>query len=71
MENIINSLQENNLYLVIFGILAVYLVFSIIKKLVKFVLIAAILIIGYLAWLHWTGADDSRKEAPETTEQSS
>lgn len=65
MENILNSLQGNTTYLVLFAGLAIWLVFSIIKKVVKLILIAAILFLAYLAWLHWTGQETSTPDAVE------
>ena len=55
MENLLNIILSNSLYMIIAGIALVIILFLLIKKLFKFLLYACILFIAFLAYVHYTG----------------
>ena len=57
MENIIEQLSSNPLYLGIGVVLAIILVYGIIKKVVKLIIILAIALIAFVGYLQFTGRD--------------
>ena len=57
MENIIEAITTNPVYLAIAVILAVIVVYGFIKKIIKLVLVTASIFILYIAYLHYTGKD--------------
>ena len=57
MENIIETITANPVYLAIAVILAVIVVYGFIKKIIKLVLVTASIFILYIAYLHYTGKD--------------
>ena len=57
IENIIISLTQNPVYLAIAVILAFIVVYGFIKKIIKLVLVAASILILYVAYLHYSGKD--------------
>ena len=57
MENIIEVITANPVYLAIAVILAVIVVYGFIKKIIKLVLVTASIFILYIAYLHYTGMD--------------
>ena len=68
MEHLINLILSSPLYQIIAAIIIIALVFFLIKKLFKLVLIAAVLFTGFLVYVHYTGGDvneviDNAKES--------
>lgn len=59
MDQIFNSLQENTLHMVLLAAVAIYLVFAILKRVIRIILIAGVILVVYLLYLHFNGADDS------------
>ena len=57
MENIIEAITHNPVYLAIAVILAVIVVYGFIKKIIKLVLVKASILVLYIAYLHFTGKD--------------
>tara|TARA_B100000809_G_scaffold214783_1_gene219727 strand:+ start:195 stop:500 length:306 start_codon:yes stop_codon:yes gene_type:complete len=57
MENIIEAITHNPVYLAIAVILAVIVVYGFIKKIIKLVLVTAAILVLYIAYLHFTGKD--------------
>ena len=57
MENIIEAITHNPVYLAIAVILAVIVVYGFIKKIIKLVLVTASILVLYIAYLHFTGKD--------------
>ncbi|MCK5922837.1 MAG: hypothetical protein KAG66_17980, partial [Methylococcales bacterium] len=57
MENIIQQLTSNPVYLAIAAGLAIVLVVGIIKKVLKMIVILAIALIAFVAFLHFTGRE--------------
>ena len=55
MENLLNIILSNSVYMIIAGIALVIILFLLIKKLFKFLLYACILFIAFLAYVHYTG----------------
>ena len=55
MENIIEAITANPVYLAIAVILAIMVVYGFIKKIIKLVLITASIFVLYIAYLHYTG----------------
>lgn len=54
MENLLNIILSNSVYMIIAGIALVIILFLLIKKLFKFLLYACILFIAFLAYVHYT-----------------
>ena len=57
MENIIETMTANPVYLAIAAIIALVMVFGFIKKIIKLILLTASVFILYVAYLHYTGKD--------------
>ena len=57
MENIIEAITANPVYLAIVVILAIVIVYGFIKKIIKLVLVTASIFVLYIAYLHYTGKD--------------
>ena len=57
MENIIETMTANPVYLAIAVIIAMVMVFGFIKKIIKLILLTASVFILYVAYLHYTGKD--------------
>ena len=55
MENIIEAITANPVYLAIAAILAIVIVYGFIKKIIKLVLVTASIFVLYIAYLHYTG----------------
>jgi len=55
MENLLNIILSNSVYMIIAGIALLIILFLLIKKLFKFLLYACILFIAFLAYVHYTG----------------
>ncbi len=55
MENIIEAITSNPAYLGIAIVLAVVIVYSFVKKVIKLALVTASVFILYVAYLHYTG----------------
>ncbi len=55
MENLLNIILSNSVYMIIAGIALVIILFLLIKKLFKFLLYACILFIAFLVYVHYTG----------------
>ena len=55
MENIIEAVTSNPVYLAIAVILAVVIVYGFVKRVIKLVLVTASVFILYIAYLHYTG----------------
>jgi len=55
MENIIEAITDNPVYLAIAVILAIVIVYGFIKKIIKLVLVTASIFVLYIAYLHYTG----------------
>ncbi len=71
MENIIESMTANPVYLAIAVILALVVVYGFIKKIIKLVLVAASVFVLYVAYLHYTGkdTDEITKSVTKTAEK--
>ena len=57
MENIIEVITDNPVYLAIAVILAIVIVYGFIKKIIKLVLVTASIFVLYIAYLQFTGKD--------------
>ncbi len=55
MENIIEAITVNPVYLAIAVVLAVVVVYGFIKKIIKLALVTASIFVLYIAYLHYTG----------------
>ncbi len=62
MDNLVNLLTENPTYLIIAVVFAVIILFSLAKKLLKISLIAASVLILWIAYTVWTGQEISQDE---------
>ena len=63
MEPIIDFFSDQPVYLIVAVILAIAILFSFIKKLIKLAIVAAAVFVLYIAYLLWTG-----KEVPVSYE---
>ena len=63
MEPIIDFFSDQPVYLIVAVILAIAILFSFIKKLIKLAIVAAAVFVLYIAYLMWTG-----KEVPVSYE---
>ncbi len=72
LEQIINTLTSNPLYLVIAVAFAVIILFGVIKKLLKLVLVVAAVFVIYIAYLIWTGQEvpDSFDKVKQSAQES-
>lgn len=57
MDEIINTLTSNNLYLIIAAIIVLVFAYVIVKKLIKIALFILIILIGYFGYLYYTGKE--------------
>ncbi len=57
METIINTLTHNPVYLAVAVVLALVILFGIVKKLIKMALAMAAVLVIYIAYLVWTGEE--------------
>ena len=57
MENLLNQLSSNPLYLAIAVILGIILVVGIVKKIMKLIVILAVALIAFAAYLQYTGRE--------------
>ena len=55
MENIIEAITANPVYLAIAVVLAIVVVYGFIKKIIKLVLVTASIFVLYISYLHYTG----------------
>tara|TARA_B100000941_G_C27955141_1_gene278710 strand:+ start:98 stop:403 length:306 start_codon:yes stop_codon:yes gene_type:complete len=55
MENIIEAITVNPVYLAIAVVLAIIIVYGFIKKIIKLALVTLSIFILYIAYLHYTG----------------
>ncbi len=55
MENIIEAITANPVYLAIAVVLAIIVVYGFIKKIIKLALVTLSVFILYIAYLHYTG----------------
>ena len=55
MENIIEAITSNPVYLAIAVVLAIVVVYGFIKKIIKLVIVTVSIFILYIAYLHYTG----------------
>jgi uncharacterized protein YpuA (DUF1002 family) len=62
MDSLVNLLTENPTYLIIAVVFAVIILFSLAKKLLKMSLIAASILILWIAYTVWTGQEISQDE---------
>ena len=59
MENIIELITSNPVYLAIAVILAIVIVYGIVKKIIKLALVTGAVFILYVAYLHYSGKNTS------------
>ena len=64
MDNIIEHIVSNPVYLAISVILGILMVYGIVKKIIKLVIFTGIVLILYVVYLNYTGQD-----VPATTEE--
>jgi Ca2+/Na+ antiporter len=57
MDTIINSLTDNPVYLAVAVVLALVILFGVVRKLVKLALVMAAVLIMYIAYLVYSGED--------------
>jgi len=57
MEQILNFVSANPLYLVVAAVILAVLVFAVIKKILQLVIIAALVLVGYLAYVTYVSAE--------------
>ena len=62
MDSLVNLLTENPTYLIVAVVLSVFILFSLAKKLLKISLIAASVLILWIAYTVWTGQEISQDE---------
>ena len=59
MENIIEAITANPVYLAIAVVLAIIVVYGFIKRIIKLALVTLSVFILYIAYLHYTGKNTS------------
>lgn len=64
MENILNIVTTNNIALAAVIILGVFIIYSLVKKVIKIALISLLLVVIYIAYLSYTG-----EKIPETRKE--
>jgi cell division protein FtsL len=72
MNEITTLITHNPLYGVIAGLLALFVVFSLVKKLIKWALIACVMFAAYVYYMHTQGKDvklPSMSDAEKVLEQ--
>ena len=57
MEQVLTFLSANPLYLVVAAVILAVLVFGAIKKIIQLVILAALVLAGYLAYVTYVSAD--------------
>ena len=57
MDAVIQALVENPVYLSVAVVLAIVILFGVIRKLMKLVLVVAAILVIYIAYLVWSGED--------------
>jgi len=62
MDSLVNLLTENPTYLIVAVVLSVFILFSLAKKLLKISLIAAAVLVLWIAYTVWTGQEISQNE---------
>jgi hypothetical protein len=55
MENLIDTILSNPVYMIIAGLAIIIIIFLLMKKFFKYFIIACILFIAFLAYVHFTG----------------
>ena len=68
MEQFVNLLLENPLYLVIAVIVSIAVLLLFLKKIIKLLIVVAAVFILYIAYLYWTGGNIT--EAVRSIEES-
>ena len=53
MQKIIDTILANPLYAALGAAVALYLLWAIFKRVIKIILIAAVLLGGYMAWMYF------------------
>ena len=71
MENLINTIFSNPVYIVITGVIFAIIIFLLIKKLFKFFIYACVIFIAFLVYVHFTGGSikETIKDAKDKTEE--
>ena len=71
MENLINTIFSNPVYIVITGVIFAIIIFLLIKKLFKFFIYACVIFIAFLVYIHFTGGSikETIKDAKDKTEE--
>ncbi len=64
MEEILKTITSNNLYLAAAVILGVIIIISLVKKMIKMIILSLIVISAYLGYLYYTG-----QKIPKTREE--
>ena len=64
MQNMIDTIFSNPVYLAIAGVLAIMLVYAIIKKVIKLIFTIGVVLVMYLVYLNYTG-----QEVPKTVDE--
>jgi uncharacterized protein YybS (DUF2232 family) len=57
MDQIVEAITSNSIYLIIGGVLVIAFLFMLLKKLIKLAILILLLAIGYVGYLHYTGGD--------------
>ena len=57
METIIQAFVDNPVYLAVAVVLAIVILFGVIRKLIKLVLVMAAILVLYIAFLVWSGEE--------------
>ena len=71
MENLINTIFSNPVYIVITGVIFAIILFLLIKKLFKFFIYACVIFIAFLVYVHFTGGSikETIKDVKDKTEE--
>ena len=71
MENLINTIFSNPVYIVITGVIFAIILFLLIKKLFKYFIYACVIFIAFLVYVHFTGGSikETIKDAKDKTEE--
>jgi len=64
IENLINELSQNPMFLAVAIVLVLLVVYSMVKRLMKLTIVIVILMAGYIGYLVW-----SEQEVPSTIEE--
>lgn len=72
MENLINTIFSNPVYIVITGVIFAIILFLLIKKLFKFFIYACVIFIAFLVYVHFTGGSikETIKDAKDKKKKS-